>query len=179
MNKVVQHIWEAIRFENTLALVPQFDRERPIRSMGDMRPWGTRRPHEITKRSHINLCVFDSTWEASEASELDRNEHVAAWAKNEHLGFEIAYVYQGIIKKYRPDFLVRLTSGTILVLEVKGQDSQESKTKHEFLAEWVSAVNGHGGFGRWTWAVSYHPKDVGGPLERPGNFQSRSTSNDS
>ena len=62
MNKVMRHIWEAIRFENTLALMPQFDRERPIRSTGDMRPWGTRRPHEITKRSHVNLCVFDSTW---------------------------------------------------------------------------------------------------------------------
>ena len=74
MNKVVQHIWEAIRFENTLALVPVFDSERPIRSTGDMRPWATRKPHELTDHSHINLCVFDSTWEASEAFELDRNK---------------------------------------------------------------------------------------------------------
>ena len=72
------------------------------------------------------------------------------------------------MKKYRPDFLVKLTSGTMLVLEVKGQDSQESKTKREFLAEWVSAVNEHGGFGRWTWAVSYHPKDVEGILQTGG-----------
>ena len=85
-----------------------------------------------------------------------RNEHVAAWAKNEHLGFEIAYIYQGIVKNYRPDFLVRLTSGTVLVLELKGQDSEESKTKREFLAEWVNAVNGDGGFGRWTEGMSYH-----------------------
>lgn len=168
MNKVVQHIWQAIRFENTLALVPQFDREHPIRSTGDMRPWGTRRPHEITKRSHINLCVFDSTWEASEASELDRNKNVASWAKNDHLGFEIAYLHQGIVKKYRPDFLIRLNSGIMLVLEVKGQDSQESKTKREFLDEWVKAVNGHGGFGRWTWDVSFHPKDVAGILRPVG-----------
>jgi len=165
MTKVVQHIWHHIHLENTLAVVPQFDHEHPIRSTGDMRPWGTRRPHEITKLSHINLCVFDSTWEASEAFELDRNKNVLAWAKNDHLGFEIAYVYQGIVKKYRPDFLVRLKDGSTLILEVKGQDSQESKAKRGFLAEWVNAVNAHGGFGRWAWAVSHHPKDVAGILQ--------------
>lgn len=168
MTKVVQHIWQGIRFKNTQALVPQFDREHPIRSTGDMRPWGTRRPCEITKHSHINLCVFDSTWEASEAFELDRNTNVTAWAKNDHLGFEIAYVYQGTVRKYRPDFLIRLKNGTMVVLEVKGQDSTENKTKRDFLAEWVKAVNGHGRFGRWAWAVSRHPKDVAGILQANG-----------
>ncbi|HMD99892.1 MAG TPA: DEAD/DEAH box helicase family protein [Terriglobia bacterium] len=172
MNRVVQHIWEAIRFKNTLELVPIFDSERPIRSTGDMRPWGTRRPREITKRSHINLCVFDSTWEASEAFYLDRDgSPVRAWAKNDHLGFEIGYTFQGIVRKYRPDYLIRLTNGTMLVLEVKGQDSQESKTKREFLDEWVKAVNGHGGFGRWAWDVSFHPKDVAGILEKHARAQ--------
>jgi type III restriction enzyme len=165
IDTVVQHIWQEIRDENTQSLTPQFDHEYPIRSTGDMRPWGTRRPCEITKKSHINVCVFDSTWEASEAFELHRNANVTAWTKNDHLGFEIAYVYQGIVKKYRPDFLVRLTSGTMLVLEVKGQASPESKTKHGFLAEWVSAVNAQGGFGRWAWAVSHNPKDVAGILK--------------
>jgi type III restriction enzyme len=165
IDTVVQHIWQEIRDENTQSLTAQFDREYPIRSTGDMRPWGTRRPCEITKKSHINVCVFDSTWEASEAFELDRNRNVMAWAKNDHLGFEIAYVHQGIVKKYRPDFLVKLTNGTTLILEVKGQESPESKTKHGFLAEWVSAVNCHGGFGCWTWDVSRHPKDVAGILK--------------
>ena len=36
MTKVVQHIGEAIRFENTESLEPMFDRDRPIRSTGDM-----------------------------------------------------------------------------------------------------------------------------------------------
>lgn len=39
MTKIVQHIWEAIRFENALTLEPVFDTERPIRSTGDMLPW--------------------------------------------------------------------------------------------------------------------------------------------
>lgn len=165
MSKLVQHIWEAIRFDNTEALVPIPDDEHPIRSTGDMRPWYTGRPCEFTKRSHINFCVFDSTWESSEAFELDHNANVMAWVKNDHLGFEVVYVFKGIVKKYRPDFLIRLKNNTMLALEVKGQDSQENRTKREFLAEWVKAVNTHGGFGQWASAVSFDPKDVGGTLE--------------
>ena len=168
MTKIVQHIWEAIRFENTLALVPVFDTERPIRSTGEMRTWFTSKPCEYTKRSHINHCVFDSTWEASEAFELDRNKNVSAWVKNDHLGFEIVYVFKGVVRKYRPDFLFRLTDGVMLVLEVKGQDSQEDRTKREFLDEWTKAVNAHGGFGCWDWAVSRDPKDIGGILAKHG-----------
>jgi hypothetical protein len=70
------------------------------------------------------------------------------------------YVFKGVVLKYRPDYLIRLTSGKMLVLEVKGQDDQQQKTKREFLAEWVRAVNQHGGFGNWAWDVSHNPKDL-------------------
>ena len=69
------------------------------------------------------------------------------------------------MKKYRPDYLIRLKNGTTLMLEVKGQDSQENKTKREFLAEWTKAVNTYGAFGIWAWDVSRHIKDVAGILE--------------
>ena len=91
---------------------------------------------------------------------------MAAWVKNDHLGFELHYVFQGAVKKFRPDFLVRFANGTRLVLEVKGKDSDQDRTKREFLAEWVAAVNEHGGFGRWAWDVSFTPSDVADILER-------------
>lgn len=165
MNKLVQHIWEAIRFENTESIIPIFDSDHPIRSTGNMQTWYTGKPCEYTKRSHINFCVFDSTWEASEAFELDRNPHVEAWVKNDHLGFEIHYIFSGVVKKYRPDFIIRLKTGTFLILETKGQDTQQDKTKREFLDEWVISVNEYGGFGIWQWAVSNDPADVAGILE--------------
>jgi len=166
MTKVVQHIWEAIRFENALTLEPVFDTERPIRSTSDMLPWYTGKACEHTKRSHINMCVYDSRWEANEALELDRNRNVRSWVKNDHIGFEITYSFKGVIHKFRPDYLVRLTNGRMLILEVKGQDDQQQQTKREFLSEWVRAVNGHGGFGEWVADVSWHPKDVLEILER-------------
>jgi type III restriction enzyme len=131
-----------------------------------MQPWFTRRPYEPTVRSHINLSVFDSRWEASEAFELDRNSNVTAWVKNDHLGFEILYVFKGVVLKYRPDYLIRLVNGTMLVLEVKGQQDQQSGTKRDFLREWVTAVNTHGGFGVWTSAVSFSPADLADLLKK-------------
>ncbi|MDX9975758.1 MAG: DEAD/DEAH box helicase family protein, partial [FCB group bacterium] len=76
MTRVVQHIWEAIRQENTERLTPVFDRDHPIRSTGEMRTWYTGKPCERTRRSHINVCVYDSTWEASDAYILDRSRAV-------------------------------------------------------------------------------------------------------
>ncbi|MFQ5715213.1 MAG: BPTD_3080 family restriction endonuclease [Candidatus Scalinduaceae bacterium] len=160
MNKIVQHIWEAIRFENTESIEPIFDRDQPIRSTGDMRTWYTGKPCEYTKRSHVNFCVFDSAWEACEAYELDRNPNIKAWVKNDHLGFEVIYVFEGVVRKYRPDFIVQLKTDNFLILETKGQDTQRDKTKRQFLDEWVRAINGHGGFGRWKWAVSKNPADI-------------------
>lgn len=160
MTKVVQHISAAIRFENAEALEPVFDRARPIRSTGDMGTWYTGKPCERTKRSHINFCVYDSSWEAHEAFELDRNPEVSAWVKNDHLGFEILYIYRGVVRKYRPDYLIRMNSGRLLVLEVKGQDDEQNQMKRSFLDQWVSAVNGHGGFGSWSSDVSRNPGDI-------------------
>jgi type III restriction enzyme len=160
MTKVVHHIWEAIRFENAEKVEPVFDRERPIRSTADMPMWYTGKPCGQTKHSHINYCVYDSTWEASDAFQLDRNPDISAWVKNDHIGFEIVYIYQGVVRKYRPDFLIRFKGGNYLVLEVKGKDTDQDKTKREFLAEWVKAVNAHGGFGYWSWDVSRTPGEV-------------------
>ena len=166
MSSVAEHLKQVIHFENTKALVPIFDTERPIRATGDMLPWYTGKACEHVSHSHINMAVFDSRWEASEAFQLDRSPLVAAWVKNDHLGFEITYSFRGIIRKFRPDYLVRLANGKTLVLEVKGQDNQEQQTKREFLAEWVRAVNAHGGFGVWASDVSRNPTDIHEILQR-------------
>ena len=160
MTKVVQHIWEAIRHENAARIEPVFDRDQPIRATGDMRTWFTGKPCAPTARSHINFCVFDGTWEASDAFALDHAPEVDAWVKNDHLGFEVFYVHRGVVRKYRPDFLIRLKSGDMLVLETKGRDSDQDRTKRKYLDEWVKAVNAHGGFGRWRWDVALNPGDI-------------------
>jgi type III restriction enzyme len=171
MSKVVQHVSQAIRFENAESLELVFDRDRPISSTADMMTWYTGKPVERAKRSHINFCVLDSAWEASEAFELDRNPHVEAWVKNDHLGFEVLYIYRGVVRRYRPDFIVRFTSGEHLILETKGKDSEQDQTKRRYLDEWTKAVNQYGGFGLWSWDVSKDPADVADILVRHASRQ--------
>jgi type III restriction enzyme len=86
----------------------------------------------------------------------------------------VNYSYQGTPHTYYPDYLVRLSNGVTLVLEVKGQDSQQNRTKREYLDEWVRAVNAHGGFGQWAWAVSMNPADLPETLERLVQTKNRS-----
>jgi type III restriction enzyme len=160
MSRVVRHVWEAVRQENTLRRVPVFDRDHPIRSTAEMRTWYTGKPCERTKKSHINVCVYDSTWEASDAYVLDTSDEVAAWVKNDHLGFEIHYIYRGVVGKYRPDFLVRLRNEVMLVLETKGQDTEQDQVKRHYLEEWTKAVTEHGGFGNWRCAVVRKPGEI-------------------
>jgi type III restriction enzyme len=160
MSRIVQHVCEAVRQENTERLTPIFDRDHPIRSTGQMRTWYTSKPCQRTRKSHINVCVYDSTWEASDAFVLDNSSAVSAWAKNDHLGFEVPYVYRGVVRKYRPDFLVRLANGDMLILETKGQDTELDRVKRCYLEEWVQAVNTHGAFGRWQWKVARHPGEI-------------------
>jgi len=126
-------MWKLRSFENTESIVPVFDSDNPIRSTGDMRTWYTGKPCEKTERSHISHCVFDSTWETSEAFELDRNSDVGAWVKNDHLGFEILYIFRGVVRKYRPDFIIKLKTGEFLILETKGQETERDRTKQGFL----------------------------------------------
>ena len=166
MSKIVRSLWEAIRFENTEQVIPVFDHDYPIRSTSNMREWHTAKPCEYTKRSHINFCVYDSGWEATEAFEIDRNPNVNAWVKNDHLGFEISYLFDGVIHKYWPDFIIRLSNGGHLILETKGLMTEKDKTKRKFLEEWVKAVNQDGRFGVWHFAFSRSPSDVADILER-------------
>jgi type III restriction enzyme len=160
MQRVVQHVFDQIRFANTESLEPVFDNNKPIRSTGDMLPWFTGKPVVAADHSHINLCVADSTWEAQAAYELDHNPQVAAWAKNDHLGFEITYVFSGTFHKFRPDYLVRLASGATVIVETKGQDTEQDRTKRRYLDEWVRAVNTQGGFGAWKSGVCFNPADL-------------------
>jgi type III restriction enzyme len=163
MSRIVQHVKTAIRDSNTQSRQLVLNENWPIRSTGDMRPWFTSRPCEPTKRSHISHCVYDSAWEAAEAHWLDHKdtrEWVAAWVRNDHLGFEIQYIFAGGVSKYRPDFLIRLCSGRVLILEIKGEDKPRDKVKRAALEQWVNAVNSDGRFGRWCWDVSFSPADI-------------------
>jgi len=166
MNKIVKHLWKYIKVQQTEKILPVLDTNKKIRSTGDMVTWYTSKPCQITQKSHISHCVYDSTWETTASYKLDKNPNVAAWAKSDHLGFEIIYVYGGVVRKYYPDFLIKLRNNIMLILETKGKERGRDKEKKAALDEWVKAVNGLEEFGIWFNDVCYDVGDVDAIIEK-------------
>ena len=166
MKRIVQHLWDYIKLEETEKIAPVFDTNRRVRSTADMPTWYTTKPCYITQKSHISQCVFDNAWEATESYILEKNSNVDSWAKNDHLGFVIEYVYEGVIRKYVPDFLIKLSNGKMLILETKGKETAKDVEKRKALKEWIKAVNELKEFGEWYNDVSYNVADVDGIIEK-------------
>lgn len=157
---IVQHVSQYLRQENRTALEAIYDEDEPVGRTGDMRTWYTTKPNMLTTKSHISHVVGDASWEGYAANFFEGSDKVASYVKNDHLGFEIYYLWNGSKRRYVPDFLMRMTNGTNLVLEIKGQKSPLNDAKHAALEEWIAAVNEEGRFGVWTWAVAYKPHEV-------------------
>lgn len=157
---VVQHLLRYVKEQNTTKLAPVYDEENPIGSTAQMRTWYTTKPNCPTVRSHISHVVGDSAWEQYAANIFEKHDDVLAYTKNDHLGFQVHYLWAGSRRRFIPDFIVRLTNGKTLALEIKGEDSPQNKAKRDALAEWVKAVNTAGGFGVWAWDVAFEPAQV-------------------
>jgi type III restriction enzyme len=135
-------------------------RQVHIGSTSDMRVWYTTKPNIPTQKSHISHVVGDSSWEGHAANIFETRSEVVAYAKNDHLGFHISYLWQGSRRRYVPDFIVRLQNGLILALEIKGEDTLQDRAKRSALSEWTQAVNGHAGFGLWACDVAFKPAEI-------------------
>lgn len=160
IDQIVQHLLRFVREQNLEHIEPVFDEERPIGSTREMRTWYTTKPCHPTRKSQISHVVADSAWEQYAANVLESSPLVASYAKNDHLGFQVYYLWNGARRRYIPDFLIRLTSGKTLVLEIKGEDSEQDRAKRSALDAWVKGVNAKGGFGVWCWDVAFEPSQV-------------------
>lgn len=166
IGRIINHIREYLTIVNTERKTIVLDSNRPVRSTEDMPTWYTKKPCSLIEKSHISHCVYDSTYETSDAYVLDHSEFVSAWAKNDHLGFEIPYMYNGGIRSYRPDFLVKLTNSHMLVLETKGKMTEEVQAKHRALQQWVDCVNESGNYGIWHCDFSLLETDLDAVLKK-------------
>lgn len=162
MQKVVEHMHQAIHQMSAEKPTPIFDPVRPVRSTRHGLTWYTARPNMPVSMSQISHLVVDSEWEGrlGTALEQGRIKNLVSWVKNDHIGFEINYVYQGEYHTYYPDFIVRLEGDRYLIIEVKGQKTDKDKAKWAAAEEWVQAVNGTEKFGKWEFRVLTDPDDV-------------------
>ncbi len=176
IDQIVQHVLRFVREQNLEHIEPVFDEERPIGSTREMRTWYTTKPCHPTKKSQISHVVADSAWEQYAANVLESSPLVTAYAKNDHLGFQIYYLWNGARRRYIPDFLIRLATGKTLVLEIKGEDSEQDRAKRSALDAWVKGVNAKGGFGSWCWDVAFEPSRIQDILSaQSANLEARRT----
>lgn len=145
--------------EGEQPLLPVLNDLAPIGST-DITPFMTTKMCVVTQRSHLSHAVIDSGWERTVARALDESPRVRAWVKNERLGFEIPYRHGQTQHHHVPDFLVELTDGTFFVVEVKGLEREQDRSKEAGARRWVDAVNHWGRLGRWRYAKIHSPHQL-------------------
>jgi type III restriction enzyme len=145
---------------------PDLDRDRPC-ATADISTFTAKQVREAV-RSHVNLVIVDSIWEAAAAELLDAHPAVAAYIKNDGLNFTIPYLHNGKPSDYLPDFVIRLTGepNRFLIAEVKGADwGGLAEVKAQAAHRWCAAVNATGEFGRWDYILAYKVLDLASHLD--------------
>ena len=161
VQKIINHIGHFIKSSSKEAPVPVLDPVRPKRSTSTAMIWWTSKPTQPVQKSQLSHIVVDSGWEKVGLEfERDRIPGLISWAKNDHLGFEIFYLWQGQTKTYYPDFIIKFEGNRHLILEVKGQTTDQDRAKWQAAKEWVAAVNVDGHFGAWEFKVLDDPKNL-------------------
>jgi len=166
MDTAVGHVSRYVTEQNVERQELIFEEHQPIGATAYMRPWLTTKPCAPTERSQISHAVYDSAWEKMVADVCEDHSGILAWAKNDHLDFKVRYLWRGSSRNFVPDYLIRLTNGKTLVLEVKGQDSQQNAEKRAAMETWVKAVNEQGGFGQWAFDTVFEPAQTRDVIER-------------
>ena len=110
-----------------------------------------------SRKSHVNLAVLDSDWEAEFCRAVESHPLVKAYVKNHNLGLEVPYLYGSTPRTYIPDFIVQVDAGQEdflnLIVEIKGYRGEDAREKKNTMeAYWLPGVNALGQYGRWAFA---------------------------
>jgi type III restriction enzyme len=165
--RIVSLLLDAIQPDDTKGeapLLPRLNRYKPIASTALVH-FKTVKPVQATQKSHLNFVACDTgTWEQAAMFRLEASPRVFCYARNERLEFNIPYELYGLPHVYEPDFLVRLSNGMTLILEIKGQLHGDTDAKHQAARRWVTAVNNWGKLGKWDFLVCRDPQKLGQAL---------------
>lgn len=97
----------------------------------------------VPKRSVFNRIIGDSHFELLFASFLDNCEDIISYVKNFFaVHFKIDYQdYNGFIRDYYPDFIVKKSEKEIFIIETKGLEDLDVPLKIKRLDTWCNDIN--------------------------------------
>ena len=99
----------------------------------------TTKPIQPATHCHLNAMVADTQkWEQTAALLLDTHPGVRKWVKNERLGFFIPYRRNGLPARYIPDFIVVTDTDQNVIVEIKGQVTDNADAKAKAAERWTS-----------------------------------------
>ncbi|MBM4430974.1 MAG: type III restriction endonuclease subunit R [Chloroflexi bacterium] len=97
----------------------------------------------VPQKSVFNRIIGDSRFELLFARFLEDCEDVVSYAKNYlAVHFKLDYVNgDGDISSYYPDFLVKVSSKQVFIVETKGQEDLDVPLKMQRLRQWCEDIN--------------------------------------
>ena len=153
----------------TAGIVTRFADETPIKAVLDpYNPTGSTRHVSFntskktrwqtdSQQCHVNWAVCDSNWEAEFCRVTEKHPLVRSYVKNQGLGLEVPYRSGSEMRRYIPDFIVRVDDGhgpddlLNVVVEIKGYRGEDAKDKKLTMdTYWVPGVNNLESYGRWA-----------------------------
>ncbi len=164
MQSAIGSLLEAIKMgsatdQGEVAIIPQGAAGRGSTIYVDFH---TTKPIYPVTRCHLNAMVADTKkWEQSAAFLLDSHPGVKRWVKNDRLGFTIPYRQRGLLARYIPDFVVVTDRDENVIVEIKGQVTDDADAKAKAAERWVEAVNRLGGHGVWRYLLVEDPGRLG------------------
>jgi type III restriction enzyme len=148
-------------------ILPRLNRYAPIGSTDHVN-FKTVKPVQATHASAVSHVAADTTsWEQAAAFQLEKlamEGVVRSYVRNDHLEFNIPYDSDGG-HVYEPDFIVKMSSGLTVLLEVKGFERPDTNLKNVAACRWVAAVNHWAGLGTWDFLVVHDPQMIGQRLK--------------
>lgn len=144
-------------------MLPRLNRYRSIGSTASVR-FKTVKPVQATVASHLNFVAADTgSWEQAAAIQLEMAAQeglIACYARNDRLELTVPYEFQGQVRAYEPDFVVKVADGSHLLLEVKGLRDATVPAKHQAAQRWCQAVSRWQRLGRWTFLDCNDPQHL-------------------
>ncbi len=99
--------------------------------------------HLVPSKSVFNIITGDSHLELEFARFLEDCPDVVSYTKNYYgVQFKLDYINaDGDISNYYPDFIVKLTDGSVVIVETKGLEDLDVPLKMQRLARWCEDAN--------------------------------------